>query len=549
MIRLSSIPQFSRNARRFKEIIGVLFKYGLAEWIDRTDPEFVKNLFKDRQGLDLGELRLEKRIRLALSELGPTFIKLGQLLSTRPDLIGPDLAGELAKLQADAPADPPETVKALIEAELGKPIGELFLEFSDQPTASASIGQVHRARIESGEVVIKVQHEGIEAVMDADLEILSALADLAEKYSEELALYQPKAMAAELHRTLKKELDFRREARNLKQFRSDFADRDEVVFPQPVAELSSVRVLTMSRLDGFSIANRSRLSGMDRQALARRTAAIFMDMIFHHGFYHADPHPGNIWVLADEALGVLDCGQTGRLDRVARSKLEDMLLAVMGDDIEGLTETLCRLGQVPRDLDRDQLQADLSDFQGEYIAQAVDEIDIGAALNELTDIIHDHHIRLPANISLLLKVLIMLEGTTRTLDRDFNLMELLRPYSLDAVKRRYSPRRILEKMQRSYRDWDNLLGTLPNDLASIMRLVRAGKFDVYLEHRRLDLVVNRMIYGLLTAAVFLGSCLLLSGRIPPLFHGVSIGGAIGVAGAVIMGWKLNRAIHKSGYLK
>lgn len=549
MIKLSSVPQFSRNAKRFKEILGVLLKYGLANWISKTDPEYVKNLFKGSKSEDQTKLSLEVRIRLALSELGTTFIKLGQVLSTRPDLVGPKLARELEQLQADAPSDSPQVVRELIEAELGQPIENLFLDFDPQPLGSASIGQVHQARTAEGPVVVKVQHRGIRKVIETDLEILSALAELAEKYNADIRLYQPKAVVAEFKRSLLKELDFQREANHLKMFRANFDGREMVRFPNPDPELSSRLVLTMERLDGVGIADSEQLADFDTEELARRAAAVFLDMIFRHGFYHADPHPGNIRILDNGVIGILDCGQVGRLDEVTLIKLEDMLLAAINQDIESLTDALCRLGQVPQDLDQDLLRADLDDFLAEYVGQAVDQLDVGSVLNSLIGIVHNHHIRLPANVSMVLKALVLLEGSTSRLDRNFNLMELLKPYSAEALRRRYSPGRMLGKLQRTYRDWDLLFGTLPNDLSSIIQLIRTGKFDVNLEHRRLDSIVNRMIYGLLTAALFMGSCLLLVGEIPPVVKGVSVAGFIGCLVSSFMGWRVLRAIHKSGFLK
>jgi ubiquinone biosynthesis protein len=551
MIKLSSIPQFARHAKRFREILGVLLKYGLANWITETDPGILKELFKDPQGVNISGQSLETRIRLAFSELGTTFIKLGQILSTRADIIGPGLARELEALQSHAPSDPPQKVRELIQAELGKPVEELFTEFEDKPIASASIGQVHTARTAAGEVVVKVQHSGVQKAIQTDLEILAALAELAEKYNSELRLYKPTALVAEFKRTILKELDFRREARHLTQFRANFSDDDQVVFPKAYPELCTHRVLTMQRLRGISVAQAEILTaqGLDTKDLAKRGAAIFLDMIFHHGFYHADPHPGNIWVLEGGAIAILDCGQVGRLDEFTREKLEDLLLSANSRDLEYLTEILCRLGGSPQDLDRRALQADLDDFLAEYSIQQVSELDVASLLNDLTAIIRHHRIMLPANVSMLVKVLLMLEGTSNRLNREFNLVELLQPYSADALQRRMSPLRMLKKLQRSYRDWEHLLQSLPNDLNNIIQLIRAGKFDVHLEHRRLDPVINRLIYGILTAAMFLGSCLLLAGELPPLVKGISLPGAAGCAIASALGWRLIRAIHKSGDLK
>src|SRR5947209_6030349 len=273
MVTLASIPQFARNANRLREILTILSKYGLAGWINRLDIDFMKGWLKGRDGVGLAQLSQESRIRLALTELGTTFIKLGQMLSTRADLIGPALAKELSQLQAGAPADPPEAARAMVEAELGQPLKELFAEFDVRPLASASIGQVHRAKLRNGQaVVVKVQHPGIEAKIRTDLDILIGLAELAEQFVPELRRYRPRATTGEFQRILLRELDFGREERNLQQFASNFANNAGVCFPVPYAELSTGRVLTMQYLEGVKIAEPQRLEemGYDLDEIARR---------------------------------------------------------------------------------------------------------------------------------------------------------------------------------------------------------------------------------------------------------------------------------------
>jgi ubiquinone biosynthesis protein len=550
-MKLTSLPQYVRDAKRFTEIVSILGKYGLATWIKESDLEFVKGLIKSAAGVRLSELTHEARIRMALTELGPTFIKLGQILSTRADLIDPSLAKELSGLQSDTPPDPPDVVQATVRSELGKPPEELFAEFDDQAAASASIGQVHFARLDNEHaVVVKVQHEGIEEKVTTDLDILMALAELAEKYDPELRLYQPRAMVYEFRRNLLRELDFRREERNLKQFERNFANDESIHIPRPYPELATRRVLTMEKLEGFSVANTERLQkeGIDTKEFAKRGARLYLDMIFRDRFYHADPHPGNIWVLPGGRVGLLDCGMVGRLDQQTQEEVEDMLLAAIERDAAQLTDYVIRLGSVPRDLDSDALRRELDEFLAEYVGQSLKDFDLSGVLNAMTDIIRRYHILLPAAISTLLKSLVMLEGTSRLLDRDFNLAELLQPYQVKAVERRFSPERLLHRLKRAYRDWDRFINMLPRELGDILQRVRAGKFDVHLEHRRLDTTVNRLVYGILTAALFLGSCQLLSLRIPPLIGGVSILGATGCLLAFGLGFRLFRAIRKSGDL-
>jgi ubiquinone biosynthesis protein len=551
-MKFTLLPQFNRDAKRFKEIVQVLLKYGLANWIKETNPEFIKGMFKGPDGQHLSEYSFETRIRLAITELGPTFIKLGQILSTRADMVGPTLAEELAILQSQTPADPPEAVRKIILEELGQTPEKLFAQFNETAVASASIGQIHEAILHSGhKVVVKVQHLGIEEKIETDLDILTALAEFAEKVDPNLRLYRPRETLGEFRRVLLRELDFQREARNLERFRINFAVDANARMPRAFPDLSSRKVLTMDMLEGFSIADRDRLhgAGVDPKVLANRGAHIFLEMIFRDNFYHADPHPGNIWVLEDGVLGLLDYGMVGRLDEQTRHAVEGMLLAVVERDTGSLTDQVIRLCSVPSDLDRRVLQADISDFVDEYLGHSIQDLNLSEALNSLTRIIRHHRLILPSSISLLIRVIVVLEGTSRQLNPDFSLVELLEPYYKHIVEKRFSPDYLFTKFKRSARDWNRLMEMLPGELSDLLQRMRLGRLNILFEHHRLDTVVNRLIYGILTAAVFMGSCQLLSRQVPPTIWGLSLLGLVGVFTAFVFGLRLLRAIGKSGGLR
>jgi ubiquinone biosynthesis protein len=550
-MNLTSIPQLARNANRLREIATVLARYGLADWISRLGLHFAKGLIRSAQGQGLGHLSHETRIRLVLTELGTTFMKLGQMLSTRPDLIGPALARELEQLQANAPADPPDVVRGTLEAELGRPIKELFLEFDDKPLASASIGQVHRARLPNGRaVVVKVQHPGIESRIRTDLEILLGLAELAEEHLPEVRQYQPRATAAEFQRTLLRELDFGREARHLEQFAMNFANDPTVCFPRPHPELSTGRVLCMDMLEGVYLSETDRLveMGCDLNEVARRGATIFLEMIFRDGFYHADPHPGNLLLVNGGVIGMLDCGMVGRLDDRLREDIEDILMAIIARDGNQLTAIITRVGSIPPALDRAGLSDDVSDFLLYYGSRPLDQFDLGGALTEMTEIIRRYHILLPTGIALLLKVLVMLEGTSRLLNPQFNLIELMRPYQQKLMWRRLAPDRHLKKLWRLYQEWESLGAVLPQGLRDVLQQVQGGKFNIHLEHKGLEPSVNRLVFGMLTSALFLGSAWLWASGQQPLINGVSVIGVVGVGISVVLGVRLLWAIRNSGRL-
>jgi ubiquinone biosynthesis protein len=550
MVKLTALPQYLRNSTRAVEVVSILSKYGLANWVSRLDSRFADGLFKSPNGEVLASYKPEVRIRLALTELGPTFIKLGQILSTRPDLVGVEVAAELSKLQADAPADTFEQVRQTIEAEMGQALEEIFAEFEAAPLASASIGQVHRARLVSGErVVVKVQHAGIEHKIRKDLDILAALAELAELIPE-FKNYRPRETTAEFQRTLLRELDFGREERNMQEFAANFADDPRVHIPQTFAEQTTGRVLTMEELAGIKLSQPERLlaAGADLTEMSRRGAELYMEMIFTHGFYHADPHPGNILILDGGVIGLLDYGMVGRIDESLREDIEEMLVAIVDQDPVHLTSIITRIGKVPAGLDTSALSVDVADYVSQYANRRLDEFRLGAALNDMTELVRRYHIMLPARVALLIKVFVMLEGTSQLLSPRFNLIQVIAPYQKKMIWRRLSPARQVRKLRRLYRELELLAQVLPRGIVDILEQVQAGKFDVHLDHRGLEPSVNRLVFGLLTSSLFLGSTLLLSRQVPPLVRGVSVLGAAGCAISLLLGLRLVRAINKSGHL-
>jgi len=560
VINVRSIPHLYRNVKRWTEILAVLSKYGLADWLAPTNIDFIKDRLSSRDGEAIARLTREARIRLTLTELGPTFIKLGQLLSTRPDVVGRDLAQELKQLQDNTPADPPDVVQKAVEAELGQPLGDLFAEFDLTPIASASIGQVHRARLNTGErVVVKVQHAGISAKVNEDLEVLGGLAQLAEQFPE-FAPYRPTANVAEMGRTLRRELDFGREERNLHQFAELFRDDPTITVPKAYTELSTPQVLTMDMIDGIPLSQPGLLeaAGLDREEVARRGANLYMQMIFMHGFFHADPHPGNILLLPGNVVGLLDFGMVGRIDERLRENIEDMLMAIVQHDVPLLVRIIKQIGKPPPQLDEAGLANDVADFVGIYSTQSLEHFPVGAALTDMMDIMRRYRIMLPPNVAMLIKTLVTLEGTARLLSPRFSLMEVMQPFHRRMLLRRFSPARQAKKLRRLYLEVEQLVEVLPQRIIQILEQVQDGKFDVHLDHRGLGPSVNRLVLGMLASALFVGSSFLLSYQVPPLlFHkaevwlgmkDISVLGLSGCVLSLLVGLRLLRAIGKSGHL-
>jgi ubiquinone biosynthesis protein len=273
---------------------------------------------------------------------------------------------------------------------------------------------------------------------------------------------------------------------------------------------------------------------------------MYLDMIFRDRFFHADPHPGNIWVLAGEKLGLLDCGMTGRLDSEMREELEGILLAAVDNNSDRLTDHVLRIATVPQSVDRNALKRDIDDFLSEYVNLSIDDLDLSALLNSLTDILRGHHILLPTGISLLIRVLVMLEGTARLLDSNFNLAELIQPYAIKSIQRRYAPDKIFAQAKHTYQDWERVMKILPRELFDILTRIREGRFDVSIEHRRLEKVVKWLVHGILSAALFMGGSMILSQKIPPTVRGISVIGASAAFLGLLLGYRLVRAMKKSG---
>jgi len=612
---ITSVPQIYRNLRRWTEIVSILSKYGLADWLSRFQVDFVTDLLRTSDGMAQSKLNQSQRIRLALTELGPTFIKFGQLLSTRPDLVGAEIANELAKLQADLPAVEFDKIKETVEQEQERDLDDLFAYFDPQPLATASIGQVHRAivrivkldqeepsdrtedlapgsaslqqetatgrpmlypqnrqepvavgnqlifsaeEVESPNVVVKIRRPGIERIIETDLDILSGLASVAARL-EDFQNYQPVEIVREIARTMRHELDFFREHNNLNQFRSLFKNDQSVLIPQPISQLCSSKMLTMQYLEGTSLRQYqpSLFPSIKPADLAKKGAIVFLKMIFEHGFYHADPHPGNILVCQDGRIGLLDFGMVGRISERLREDIEAMLVAIANQDVPLLTTLIKRVGKCPPNLNDSILSNEVADFVGQYSTQVLAHFDLSGALTDFVHLVRKNQITLPSEASLIIKVLITLEGTGKRLNPDFSLLEVMKPFQRKLVLKRLSPAHQLRKMRRFYIELEQLADVLPQRIANILEQIQSGKFDVHLDHRRLGATANRLVMGLMTSALFLGSSLMLSYQVKPVFfpdkgplgfQDVSVLGITGLLISLGMGLRLTLAIRRSGNL-
>jgi ubiquinone biosynthesis protein len=497
---------------------------------------------------------------MALTDLGPTFIKLGQVLSLRPDLVGSDLANELRSLQSHVPGDSESSVRHVVEHDLQKPMSELFASFDWTPIASASIGQAHTATLHNGtSVIVKVQHANIRQKIVEDLEVIGGLASLAQGIRD-LSVWQPKNIVDQLARQLKRELSFSQEQANLLMLGQALHDVKGLVIPKPFVTHSSPRVLTMERVDGRSIneiGDTTLFPDLDREALAHKISEIYVAMIFAHGHYHADPHPGNILVQPDGTVGLLDFGMVGRIDEKLRADIEEMLWAVAVRDSALLTSLVKRVGKSPSDIDESALSEDISDLIAIYGNQPIDRIDLASALNDATDILHRHRVILPSQLGVLIKTLVTLQGTISQTSPHFSLLQVIEPMFRKLWWNRYSPRRQARRLRRMAVELESLIEKLPAQISSVMEIVQTGKLDVHLSHRGLSPSINRLVLGLLTSSLLLGSSVLMAYKVPPLLfigggpfglQDLSMIGFLGFIFSFLVAFRIILAINKSGHL-
>lgn len=557
---ITSIPQLYRNLRRWQEILAVLQRYGLADWLSHFPKLPFRDLLKDSEGQPLANQPREVRIRKALCELGPTFIKLGQILAARSDLVGVALADELKSLHADVPPDPADVVRGILLQELGELAESEIIDFSATPLAAASIGQVHTATLRDGtEVVIKIQRHDIESTVHQDLDVLAGLAQLAEKVPA-LAAWGPVELVRQLSPMLKRELDFRREQQNLRLFAEYFAGDHSVAVPVAVPHLCTQRVLTMTRFRGQSvsefIATEQHPPGV-AQRVGETIARAYMRMIFEFGLFHADPHAGNLMLLPNGQLGILDFGMVGRIDDRLRETIEEIMVATTSGDHRSLTRLVKRIGNAPAHIDDALFSSDVSEYIGTYGRQPIDQFDVTSALNDLSAILHRHGIKLPHQSALLLKMLLSLEGTLRGIQADFDTLTVMRSFVRRALLRRLNPKRRLQQARRIYFEAENFLELAPDQILGLLDQTRQGQLRLQLDHRRIGPTVNRLVLGLISSALFLGSALLLAQQVPPLLfpentyfglHKISILGLAGGAFSLLEMIRLMWAIRQSGAL-
>ncbi len=560
--KINVIGRTYRHLNRYRQILSILIKFGFEDLIQqlRIDQyvEVGLQVVGNKKRAPEEKHTRAQRIRMAFEELGPTYIKLGQILSTRSDLIPQEFVVELSKLQDKVPPRPFSELRDLIEKELKQPILQVFSTIDETVLASASIGQVHRARLLGGEeVAVKVQRPGIKKIVEVDLEIMLYLATLMEKYIVETALHQPVKIVEEFARTLEKELDYSIEAANMARFARNFSDDASVYVPKVHRELSTTRVLTMEYIDGIKISNVAQIesAGLDKHQITAMGADLLLKQVFLHGFFHADPHPGNIFILPENVICLLDFGMMGSVDRHTREHFVELIDSVVSKDETRTTRVLLELTNWRTPPDLRSLERDVMEFIGDHFYKPLKELDFSQCMKDLIGVAAKHRLQIPQDLFLMIKTLASLDGVARALYPEFDLIAQARPFVVQVRMERFSPHRIARDILGVSRLLVRLGEQLPQDLLDILRTIREQRFRFTVTHQGLqemlathDQISNRISFSIVIAALIIGSALIVISKTPPFIYGISLIGIIGFLAAAIMGVWLLIAILKKGKL-
>lgn len=562
-------PPFSAAAdfMRVSEIARVLIRHGLGDVVRRLGwagwLEKAGHAVRWEHAADLAQLPPPVQARRALEELGPTFVKLGQILAGRADLFAPEWISEFGKLHSRVPPLPYESIRQQLAEDLGGDPEQVFARFDREALAGASIAQVHTAALADGtEVIVKVRRPGIQPQIEADLRLVERLAALAEREWPDLQPYRPVELVRQFGRSLRRELDFGTECRQAERIAHNFAGHPEVVIPAIYWQWTRERVNVQQRIDGIPGEDLVRVdaAGLDRKVLARRGAQAVLKMIVEDGLFHADPHPGNVFYLPGNRLAFIDFGMVGRLSRRRRDELLRLLLGLVqrrpqpvADVLLEWTDSAADTLDVTATVDESVLQADIEAFVDQYHGVPLARLSLGAMLVDVTTILRQHRLALPGDLALLIKAFISLEGMGRGLDPDFHMATEALPMLTKALHERYRPQALAQRGWESVRRIAEVVTGLPDDLARLLRAARRGRVQVHIDVQnlqrvgdQLDNAASRLTVGLVVAALIIGSSIVMTVGGGPQLFGLPAFGLIGFLGAAVGGVWLLVSITRSG---
>jgi ubiquinone biosynthesis protein len=548
-----------RDFGRLRAIAGTLMRYGWGDVARKLGKRSLigraGNWLHSHVSEDILKLPPEVRVRLAIQELGPTFVKLGQVLATRPDIFPPNWIAEFSKLQDQVPAVPFDQLLPELEHALGKSPFEIFKDLQVEPIAGASIAQVHLAKLQDGTpVVLKVRRPNVRASIEADLRLLAHLGRLIESEFEEVKRFQPSEIISQFAKSLERELDLALEGRNTERFSRNFADDEYIEFAKIYWDFTSEGLLVMSYIDGIpgNDLQSAAQSGLDLKLLGERGANAVLKMVLMDGFFHADPHPGNVFYLPDNRLAIIDCGMVGRISLDRRDEIADLLAALVSRDIDTLRDILVVWAE-GANIDDAKLSADIEEFISNYDNAPLKHVRFSSLLNDLTTIMRENHLSVPPDLTMLFKALITLEGLGRQLDPDFQIVHHLTPFVKKVIVDRYMPANLLKRGRRGLGHLVDAVTGLPGDVSQVLREAARGRLKLNLDLKRLDHFghqldhsTNRLTMAMITAALIVGSSIVMTVEGGPTILGLPAFGFAGFFLAFVIGILLMISVWRAG---
>jgi ubiquinone biosynthesis protein len=555
-----------KNITRIRQIVNVFLKHGFGQFIEQVNLQrFIplrKRIKYFARWQEVERHTIPQRLRMTFSELGPSFIKLAQIISSRPDLITTEYADEFKKLQDKVPPFSSDRARQTVESELNKSLEDIFSDFDNVPVAAASVAQVHNATLKTGEkVIVKIQRPNIREIIETDIAVLSAIARLMLKYIPESKFFDPQGIVNEFSRSVKKELDFVAEAKNAQRFKRNFTDNEDICIPVIYPDLLSGKVIIMERIEGIRIDDISGIDslGIDRSELARRGVNVYFKMIFEDGFFHADPHPGNIFVMPDGRIGLMDFGIVGWLTRDMMENIASAFLAVLNRNFDRLIELYIELGLVADKIDIDtfkrEFRADLVYLLEPLYEATISEVNFPEYLEALTHLVIKHGLKVPSNLLLMNKTILILDNIGRQLDPGFNATTAAEPYAAKLIKERMSPQRVLNKTKDNILEMSEILIDTPKQMNRLLRKTMRDELSFKMDPIGMEKLImdidrssNRIAFSLVVAAIIVGSSMLIQSDIGGKIFGFPAIGAIGFLVAFLLGLRLLISIIKSGRL-
>ncbi len=536
------IPRTFRHLKRYREIIYILVKNGLGDLVGRTKVISLGFLrgkkSKDKlKRVRVKQLTIFERIRMAMEDLGPTFVKLGQILSNRPDILPLAFIIELEKLQKDVAPFPFDQANKILEEELKDKKNEFFLEIDPIPLASGSIAQVHKATLRTGEkVVVKIQRPGISKIIETDIEIMQFLAKLAQRKFPEFKTIDLLSIINEFKNTIKKEIDFNFEVSHIERFQNNFYNDSDIYVPKLYKNLCSKTLMVMEYIDGYTINEllAEKNHKINPITIAKKGANLILKQVFTFGFFHADPHPGNILILTDSRICFLDYGMTGSLPVKHREFLADIILGFVSRDSARIVRTLKKFSQADETIDMNNLELQVSELVDEFTFIPLNRIDSTQVLNKIISLLVEFKLNLPPAVFLLAKSLIIIEGVARKLDPEFNISEYVQPFAKDLLNEKIDPIKLIKKNYPKAIDLIHNLVEFPGIAFEISELIRDGKIKIGIEHKGLSPMIennrknsNTIALAIISASIFLTSGIIIAAKIPPFWNNLSIAGLAG----------------------